>query len=668
MLLRIGSFLLLPLLLLAGMAALLHRTPVAAQAQEICFPEQPGLACLQAPFAGYWQGNGGLPVFGYPVAPATNERAETGDVLLTQWTERNRLEYHPANAAPYDVLLGRMGAERLAQLGRDPFAEGREAGALPGCLWFEETGHNVCDQLPGLGFKSYWEANGLADPRLNAYQRSLALFGLPLTAAQVEVSVTDGRVYLTQWFERARFEWHPQNPDPYKVLLGLLGNELRTANTTPPALPATAPASMPGVTTVGVEINRNHASYTTAPASTAGASWVRYNGILWPEVEAVPGERNWAALATVDQELQAFSAAGLTPMVIVRHAPEWARSVPTSACSPIAPAALDEFAAFLGDLVRRYSAPPYNVRYWELGNEPDVDPALVDPSLPFGCWGNAADPYYGGGYYAEMLKVAYPAIKAADPQAQVVVGGLLLDCDPTNPPVQADGSRKDCTPARFLEGILRNGGGNYFDVVGYHSYTYWSAAFDPDTEHPSWAHRGGSLLGKADFLRSTMQAYGVNKPLLANEIGLLCYGDPQPCREFGFYGDQAIYLAKTYTRAAANGIHGAAWYTLNGPGWRLGGLVPRRGEPVPAYSTLFFVGNLLDRAQLEGRVGTAPLEGYSFRKGNARYQVLWATQPGAVVLRLPQGTRTVYDLYGNGSAPQGSSISIGKQPVVLEIR
>jgi ELWxxDGT repeat protein len=30
---------------------------------------------------------------------------------------------------------------------------------------------------------------------------------------------------LTQWFERARFEWHPDKPDDFKVLLGLLGNE-----------------------------------------------------------------------------------------------------------------------------------------------------------------------------------------------------------------------------------------------------------------------------------------------------------------------------------------------------------------------------------------------------------------------------------------------------------
>ena len=35
-----------------------------------------------------------------------------------------------------------------------------------------------------------------------------------------------GHTVLTQWFERARFEWHPNNPEPFKVLLGLLGNEI----------------------------------------------------------------------------------------------------------------------------------------------------------------------------------------------------------------------------------------------------------------------------------------------------------------------------------------------------------------------------------------------------------------------------------------------------------
>ena len=51
-----------------------------------------------------------------------------------------------------------------------------------------------------------------------------------------------------------------------------------------------------------------------------------------------------------------------------------------------------------------------------------MDPKLVDPDSVFGCWGDNDDDYYGGGYYADMLKMVYPAVKSADPQAQVLIG------------------------------------------------------------------------------------------------------------------------------------------------------------------------------------------------------------------------------------------------------
>ena len=96
---------------------------------------------------------------------------------------------------------------------------------------------------------------------------------------------------------------------------------------------------------------------------------------------------------------------------------------------------------------------------------------------PFGCWGDLDDPYYGGRYYSEMLKVAYPTIITADPNAQVMVGGLLLECDPVNPPEVTSGSGelKDCTSDKFLEGILENDGGEYFDGVSVHAYDFYFA-------------------------------------------------------------------------------------------------------------------------------------------------------------------------------------------------
>jgi hypothetical protein len=52
-------------------------------------------------------------------------------------------------------------------------------------------------------------------------------------------TLSDGKQYQIQWFERARVELHPENAAPYNVLLGLLGNEVRNNAASPP--PATAP-------------------------------------------------------------------------------------------------------------------------------------------------------------------------------------------------------------------------------------------------------------------------------------------------------------------------------------------------------------------------------------------------------------------------------------------
>jgi hypothetical protein len=64
----------------------------------------------------------------------------------------------------------------------------------------------------------------------------LALFGLPLSEPTPEVN-SSGENVVTQWFERARFEFHPDKPQVYQVLLGLLGNETARpgGSTTPPS-------------------------------------------------------------------------------------------------------------------------------------------------------------------------------------------------------------------------------------------------------------------------------------------------------------------------------------------------------------------------------------------------------------------------------------------------
>ncbi|HEY1013027.1 MAG TPA: PQQ-dependent sugar dehydrogenase, partial [Herpetosiphonaceae bacterium] len=211
-------------LVLALLAACWPSAAVRA-ADDLCFP-QTG-RCIGGAIRAAWERDGGLAVFGLPINSARRElNRDTGQLYQTQWFERNRIELHPENAAPFDVLLGRLGAESIPADAPAP-ARQDEAGPAAGCRWFAETRRNLCDQAAGAGFKSYWESHGLEfDGRAGAsYAESLALFGFPLTQPVV-VANSSGDTVLTQWFERARFEWHPANPAPFKVLLGRLGAEV----------------------------------------------------------------------------------------------------------------------------------------------------------------------------------------------------------------------------------------------------------------------------------------------------------------------------------------------------------------------------------------------------------------------------------------------------------
>ena len=58
-----------------------------------------------------WQNRGGLAVYGYPISEVFAERDYDGDPHYVQYFERYRLEYHPVNPAPYDILLGQLGRQ-----------------------------------------------------------------------------------------------------------------------------------------------------------------------------------------------------------------------------------------------------------------------------------------------------------------------------------------------------------------------------------------------------------------------------------------------------------------------------------------------------------------------------------------------------------------------------
>ncbi len=92
-----------------------HKAPEACPNNNTCVLASPTNHSLRGTFLQYWLGNGGLPVFGYPVTEQFQLTYSGGKVYTVQYFKRNRFEAHPENTNPrYQVLLGRLGAETLA--------------------------------------------------------------------------------------------------------------------------------------------------------------------------------------------------------------------------------------------------------------------------------------------------------------------------------------------------------------------------------------------------------------------------------------------------------------------------------------------------------------------------------------------------------------------------
>jgi hypothetical protein len=168
---------------------------------------------LRGTFRAYWEANGGLARFGYPLTEELIEPdAGSGRPRVVQYFERARFEHFPENSGTaYEVQLGLLGEAILRRFGVDWQLQPKVSGAPPDCQYFEATGHSLCPP-----FRARWDELG-----------GLPLLGQPITEPFQATRADTGQAYTVQYFERARFEFHPENAGtPYEVLLGLLGHEL----------------------------------------------------------------------------------------------------------------------------------------------------------------------------------------------------------------------------------------------------------------------------------------------------------------------------------------------------------------------------------------------------------------------------------------------------------
>jgi hypothetical protein len=162
------------------------------------------------PFIDHFNLTGSLASYGFPI---TDDFVDSRTGLLVQYFEKGRLEWHPGNPDPFKVQLGLLGDELGKRSAPIPISQIPVKGD-PACEYFDATGHSLC-----MAFREYFHANG-----------GLDRFGYPIT----EFTAEDNMV--VQWFQRARMEWHPENPAGQNVQAAPLGLIYFDAMGLPPEL------------------------------------------------------------------------------------------------------------------------------------------------------------------------------------------------------------------------------------------------------------------------------------------------------------------------------------------------------------------------------------------------------------------------------------------------
>jgi len=178
-------------------------------------------------------------------------------------------------------------------------------------------------------------------------------------------------------------------------------------------------------TVFGVQMYRNlsEEQVSFSLAQEGKVYWARWR-VSWAAVEptnTLPENYRWSSY---DDSILNATRAGLHLIVYIYGNPDWAATVANGRIDKVG---IGEFTQFVGALVERYDGDGWEdapgspiVDYWEFYNEPDGASELVS-DFGGGYWGPFGDEY------AQMLCAVYPVIKAANPRAQVLLGGIAYE-------------------------------------------------------------------------------------------------------------------------------------------------------------------------------------------------------------------------------------------------
>jgi hypothetical protein len=275
-------------------------------------------------------------------------------------------------------------------------------------------------------------------------------------------------------------------------------------------------------------------------------AWVQYAGHT---------TYDWSQL---DQQIAAVRAAGMTVDLVITGCPPWAAVSGAAGRLSLQPADPAAYATFAAAVAARYA--PQGVTDFEIWNEPNN----------VGFWQPAPNP----AAYTALLRASYASIKAADPSAFVITGGLA--------PESNDGT--NINAVTFLSDMYADGARGSFDALGYHPYSYPAL---PNT-YELWS--GWSQMSQTpSSIEGVLSANGdASKPLWLTELGA-----PTSGPDGVGMAAQAQELTQAIADAKATSWMGALYiYTYEDSGsdpttnedWF--GLLNADGSPKPAFAAV----------------------------------------------------------------------------------
>jgi hypothetical protein len=266
-----------------------------------------------------------------------------------------------------------------------------------------------------------------------------------------------------------------------------------------------------------------------------GFGWVKQK-FAWREIEGIEkGQYDWYR---PDKVVAAAEEAGIKLLVRLDRQPFWSEPQDNLWHDNQPPGDYQDFGDFCGAVASRYRG---RIAAYQVWNEPNLDRE----------WGERPPDPVG---YAELLKVCYLAIKAADPAAIVVSAGLA----PTG-----TRSEQAMPDTEFLQGMYDAGAAPYFDVLGVNAPGYKAPPelAPEEAERPEYGGGRWFAFRHVEDLRALMVANGDSQKQVAIlEMGWTL---DQVNPEYAWFAvdeeTQADYLVRAYRYAAE---HWQPWIGL----------------------------------------------------------------------------------------------------------